>query len=121
MGGCQIRLCLQLQKVHGMLKLRLCSFGSLVLLRSLANWLYRLNCHVDKKPVVGVCSSLDSGLLSMVIKVSKSHHNSTIKPLIQNSPILFQDNIALSFYCTFQSLIFSNRGQNANSYRYLVE
>ena len=42
-------------------------------------------------------------------------HNSTIKSLIQNSPILFQDNIALSLHCTFQSLMFSDCGENANS------
>ena len=39
----------------------------------------------------------------------KSCHNSTIKPLIQNPPISFQDNVALSLHCTFQNLIFSGR------------
>ena len=35
-------------------------------------------------------------------------HNLITKPLIQNSPIIvFQDIIALSLHCTFQSLIFS--------------
>ena len=51
-----------------------------------------------------ICSSLDSGLLATAVKVSKSRHNSTLKSLIQNSPIQFQDNIALSLHCTFQSL-----------------
>ena len=58
---------------------------------------------------------LDSGLLATAVKVSKSCHNSTIKSLIQNSPILFQDNITISLHCTFQSLMFSNGGENANS------
>ena len=58
----------------------------------------------------GICSSLDSGLLATAVKVSKSRHNSTIKLLIQNPPILFQDNTALSLHCTFQALIFSARG-----------
>ena len=52
-------------------------------------------------------SSLDSGLLATTIEVSISLHNSTAKPLIQNSPIQFQNNTA---HCTFQSLILSNRG-----------
>ena len=39
----------------------------------------------------------------------QSRHNSTIKLLIQNSPISFQDNTAISLHCTFQSLIFGNR------------
>ena len=55
-----------------------------------------------------ICYLLDSKLLTTAIKVSKSHHNSTTKPLIQNSPILFQDNTVLSLHCTFQSLIFSD-------------
>ena len=63
----------------------------------------------------GICSLLDSGLLATAVKVSKSLHNSTIKSLIQNSPILFQDNIALSLHCTFQSLMFSDCRENANS------
>ena len=77
--GGQIRPCLQLHLVHGMLrpaKLRLCSFGSLVvwiLLRSQSDLLYRLNCHVDKQLVVRICSSLDSGLLATAIEESKSH------------------------------------------------
>ena len=58
----------------------------------------------------GICSSLDSGLLATAVEVSKSRHNSTIKLLIQNSPISFQDNTALSLHCTFQALIFSTRG-----------
>ena len=49
----------------------------------------------------GICSSLDSGLLATAVKVSKSCHNSTIKLLIQNSPISFQDNTALSLHCKF--------------------
>ena len=64
-------------------KLLLCSFASLIFsLRLLAHLLYRLNCHVDKQPVVGICSSLDSGLLATAMEVSKSYHNSTIKPLM---------------------------------------
>ena len=59
---------------------------------SQSNLLYRLNCHDDKQPVVVICSSLDSGLLGTAVQVSKSHHNSTIKPLIQSSPILFPDD-----------------------------
>ena len=58
---------------------------------------------------------LDSGLLATAVKVSKSCHNSTIKSLIQNSPILFQDNIAISLHCTFQPLMFSDCRENANS------
>ena len=38
--------------------------------------LYRLNCHVDKQPVVGICSLLDSGLLETAVEVSKSHRKS---------------------------------------------
>ena len=63
-----------------------------------------------------ICSSLDSGLLATVVMVSKSRHNSTTKPLIQNSPILFEDNTALSLHCTFQSLIFRDCGDTRNSY-----
>ena len=63
----------------------------------------------------GICSSLDSGLLATAVKVSKSRHNSTIKSLIQNSPILFQDKIALSLHCTFQPLVFSDCWENVNS------
>ena len=62
-----------------------------------------------------ICSSLDSGLLETAVKVSKSCHNSIIKSLIQNSPNLFQDNIALSLHCTFQSLMFSDCRENVNS------
>ena len=50
------------------------------------------------------------------VQVSKLCHNLTLKPLIQNSPILFQDIIALSLHCMFQPLVFSNRGENANNY-----
>ena len=41
----------------------------------------------------GVCSSqsLDSGLVATAVEVSKSLHNLTTKPLIQNLLILFQD------------------------------
>ena len=39
----------------------------------------------------GICSSLDSGLLATAVEVSKSCHNLTIKLLIQNPPISFQD------------------------------
>ena len=64
----------------------------------------------------GICSSLDSGLLATAVEVSKSCHNSTIKLLIQNPPISFQDNTAISLHCKFQALIFSDHGENANSY-----
>ena len=63
----------------------------------------------------GMYSPLDTGLLATAIKVSKSRHNSTTKSLIQHSPILFQDNIALSLHCTFQSLMFSDGREIANS------
>ena len=43
----------------------------------------------------------------------KSRHNSTIKPPIQNPPISFQDNIALSLHCRFQRLIFSRHRERA--------
>ena len=43
----------------------------------------------------------------MVYLLRKSHHNSTIKPSIQNPPISFLDNIVLSLHCRFQCLIFS--------------
>ena len=64
----------------------------------------------------GICSLLDSGLLATAVKVSKSCHNSTIKLLIQNPSISFQDNTAISLHCKFQALIFSDHGENANSY-----
>ena len=48
----------------------------------LSDLLYRLNCHVDKQPVVGICSSMDSGLLATDIKMSKSHHNLIILSLL---------------------------------------
>ena len=82
----------------------------------------RLNCCTDWTVMLinsllwGICSSLDSGLLATAVEVSKSRHNSTIKLLIQNSPISFQDNTALSLHCKFYALIFSDRGENANSY-----
>ena len=63
-----------------------------------------------------ICSSLDSGLLATVVTVSKSCHNSTTKPLIQNSPILFQDNTAVSLHCTFQFLIFIDCRDMQNNY-----
>ena len=63
-----------------------------------------------------ICSSLDSGLLATAVEVSKLCHNSTIKPLIQNSPISFQDNTALSLHCKFWALIFGDHGENANNY-----
>ena len=71
--------------------------------------------QVGKQLFWAACLSTDSGQRKTVVKVSKSRHNSTIKSLIQNSPILFQDNIALSLHCTFQSLMFSDHGENANS------
>ena len=61
-------------------------------------------------------SSNDSGQWKSAVKVSKSRHNSTTKLLIQNPPISFQDNTALSLHSTFQSLIFSYGWENANSY-----
>ena len=97
----------------GKFKLGLCSFGSLILWISPwspSDLLYRFNCHVDKQPIVG---DLDSGLLATVAE--------TIKPVIQDALLLFQDNIALSLHCTFQPLIFSDHGENANSYMYLTE
>ena len=57
----------------------------------------------------GICSSLDSRLLATAVKVSKSCHESTTKPLILNSPILFQDNTAIILHCMFQFLIISDR------------
>ena len=73
----------------------LCSFGHLVLwisLRSQSELLYRLNYHDDKQPIVGDLFFVGLGLLGMAIHVSRSTHNSTIKPLIQSSPILFPDD-----------------------------
>ena len=58
-GGCQIRPRLQLHTVRDMLSwqnLGCVAFGSLVLwisLESPSDLLYRLNCRVDKQPVVG--------------------------------------------------------------------
>ena len=49
----------------------------------------------------------DKSLVGMVYLLRKSHHNSTIKPSIQNPPISFLDNIVLSLHCRFQCLIFS--------------
>ena len=60
-GVCQIRPRLQL---HATLWISLWSWFDL---------LYRLNCHVDKQPVVGTCFSLVSGLLATAVKVNKSH------------------------------------------------
>ena len=116
MGGCQIRPRLQLYVVRvyaevGRTWLR--SFGSLVL------WIF---CCTDSTVMLissllwGICSSLDSGLLATAVEVSKSCHNSTIKLLIKNPSILFQDNTVISLHCTFQALIFSDRGENANNY-----
>ena len=101
-------------------KLRLCSFGSFVLwisLRSPFDLLYRLNCHVDKQPVVkdlffaGFWTAGNSRHGEQI-----TGHNLTTKPLIQNLPILFQDNTAVSLHCTFQSLIFINCGDMRNNY-----
>ena len=61
------------------------------------------------------CYSLDSGLLATAIEVSKLRHNLTIKLLIQNPTISFQDSTVMSLHCTFQSLIFSDCRENANS------
>ena len=40
--------------------LRLCSLGSLISLKSPSDLLYRLDCHVDKQPVVGDLFFADS-------------------------------------------------------------
>ena len=99
-------------------QLTLCSFGILVPWISLwSDLLHRLNCHVDKQPVLrdlffaGLCTAGNSRQ-----GVGKSRHNSTTKPLIQNSSILFQDSSVLSLHCTFQSLTFSDCGDMRNSY-----
>ena len=42
--------------------------------------LYRLNCHVDKQPVVRDLFLLDSGLPATAVEVSKSCHKSITKP-----------------------------------------
>ena len=78
-----------------------------------------LQLHAVRSLLWGICSLLDSGLLATAVEVSKSCHNLTIKLLIQNPPISFQDNTALSLHCMFQTSIFSDHGENANSY--LVE
>ena len=108
MGGCQIRPCLQLHVVYGRQNL-----GRVALAVSFSGF------HSGRCPICctvwtvmlissllwGICSSLDSGLLATAVKVSKSCHNSTIKLLIQNPQMSFQDNTAIS---SFQSLIFSD-------------
>ena len=117
------RPCLRSHAVRGMLiKVGNYGYGALAVLfsgfHSVTVWfVVHLNFHVDKQPVMGICSSLmDTALLAIAVKVSKSRNNSTTKPLIQNSPILVQDNTVLSLHCTFQSLIFNDCGDMWNSY-----
>ena len=72
----------------------------------------RLICCIDWTVMLigsllwGICSSLNSGFLATAVEVSKSCHNSTIKLLIQNPPISFQDNTVLSLHCKFLGLNF---------------
>ena len=100
----------------------LCSFEPLAVTFSGYHSGCHLICCIDWTVMLnssllwGICSSLDSGLLASTVEVSKSCHNSTIKLLIQNPPISLQDNTVLSLHCKFQALIFSDRGENANSY-----
>ena len=89
--------------------IRQCSFGSLVLgisLRSPSDLLHRLNCHFDKQPVVW-------NLFFTRLRCWQQPSwwaNQAITWLIQNPPISFQDNTALSLQCTLHSLIFSDCG-----------
>ena len=71
---------------------RLCSFGRLVLwisLRSQSDLLYRLNCHDDQQPVVGFVLRWTLDCWEQPFMWA---NQSTIKPLIQSSPILFPDD-----------------------------
>ena len=122
-GGCQIRPRLQLC-TRSVVCWGRQNLGCVALAVSFSGFhsSRRLNCCTDWTVMLissllwGICSSLDSGLLATAIEVSKSRHNSTTKLLIQNPPISFQDNAVLSLHSTFQSLIFSDGGENPNSY-----
>ena len=95
---------------------------ALMCLFSRFHWGCRLSCSIggsfkEKGSSLWTAySSLDSGLPTMAVKVSKSRNNSITKPLVQNSPISFEDNIALSLHCTFQSLIFSGCEDTRDSF-----
>ena len=81
---------------------------------SLSALWYRWIYQIEKQSVVGRLLfdrlwTVKNGRHEMMM--SNSCHNSTIKPPIQNLPISFQDNIALSLHCRFQCLIFSRHGE----------
>ena len=74
--------------------------GYLNLLSSLSELWYRWNYQVEKQSFVGslLFDGLQTAKNSCQLRWAterKSHHNSTIKPPIQNPPISFQDNIPL--------------------------
>ena len=107
-GGCQIILCLHVV-CWGRQN---CSFGSLVL------WTSRrlicctdLNCRVDKQPVVG-------NLFFVGLWIAGNSHRSEqiMRQLHNKATNPKSTNFISAVLSTFQSLIFSNCGENANSY-----